>query len=208
MSFAKRLKQARKRQGLTQEELGKKSGLSTYTIQRYEYGKLSPKKDTVAKLATALNLDCNYTESGEAYFHAFPDVEPKQGQTETEKFNKEQYEDAIENILNEYVVLTSHYPKISEFVKKLENSEAYIQIEKNTEPYLMKNTADRLRKYHHSLILSQNYHALNEQGQEKLYNYSCDLLEIPKYRADTTPEHDDTTPDDPPSSNQEEPTKN
>ena len=53
MSFSDRLRQARKRQGLTQEELGKKSGLSTYTIQRYEYGKLNPKKDTVAKLATA-----------------------------------------------------------------------------------------------------------------------------------------------------------
>ena len=56
MSFSDRLRQARKRQGLTQEELGKKSGLSTYTIQRYEYGKLNPKKDTVAKLAAALNL--------------------------------------------------------------------------------------------------------------------------------------------------------
>ena len=44
MSFSDRLRQARKRQGLTQEELGKKSGLSTYTIQRYEYGKLNPKQ--------------------------------------------------------------------------------------------------------------------------------------------------------------------
>lgn len=68
MSFSDRLRQARKRQGLTQEELGKKSGLSTYTIQRYEYGKLNPKKDTVAKLATALNLGYDYTKSGEPYF--------------------------------------------------------------------------------------------------------------------------------------------
>ena len=60
MSFSDRLRQARKRQGLTQEELGKKSGLSTYTIQRYEYGKLNPKRDTVAKLATALNLGYNF----------------------------------------------------------------------------------------------------------------------------------------------------
>ena len=66
MSFSDRLRQARKRQGLTQEELGKKSGLSTYTIQRYEYGKLNPKKDTVAKLAAALNLGYNYTKRGGA----------------------------------------------------------------------------------------------------------------------------------------------
>ena len=69
MSFSDRLRQARKRQGLTQEELGKKSGLSTYTIQRYEYGRLNPKKDTVAKLAAALNLGYNYTKSGEPYFY-------------------------------------------------------------------------------------------------------------------------------------------
>ena len=49
---------------------------------------------------------------------------------------------------------------------------------------------------------------LNEQGQKKLYNYSCDLLEIPKYRADTAPDQGAPAPDEPPSPNQEEPDKN
>ena len=90
MSFSDRLRQARKRQGLTQEELGKKSGLSTYTIQRYEYGKLNPKKDTVAKLAAALNLGYNYTKSGEPYFYTFADTVPSREYEGVEDFNQEQ----------------------------------------------------------------------------------------------------------------------
>ena len=56
-------------------------------------------------------------------------------------------------------------------------------------------------------ILS-NLNSLNKQGQEKLYNYSCDLFKIPEYRADTAPDQEETAPDEPPSSNQKEPDKN
>ena len=106
MSFSDRLRQARKRQGLTQEELGKKSGLSTYTIQRYEYGKLNPKKDTVAKLATALNLGYNYTKSGEPYFYTFVDTVPSPEYKDAEDFNQEQYQNAIEKALEDVTLST------------------------------------------------------------------------------------------------------
>lgn len=101
MSFSDRLRQARKRQRLTQEELGKKSGLSTYTIQRYEYGKLNPKKDTVAKLAAALNLGYNYTKSGEPYFYTFADTVPSREYEGVEDFNQEQCRNAIEKALED-----------------------------------------------------------------------------------------------------------
>ena len=101
MSFSDRLRQARKRQGLMQEELGKKSGLSTYTIQRYEYGKLNPKKDTVAKLAAALNLGYNYTKSGEPYFYTFADTVPSREYEGVEDFNQEQCRNAIEKVLED-----------------------------------------------------------------------------------------------------------
>ncbi len=44
--------------------------------------------------------------------------------------------------------------------------------------------------------INDNLKELNQQGQEKLYNYSCDLLEIPKYRATTAPDQDKTAPDE------------
>lgn len=106
MSFSDRLRQARKRQGLTQEELGKKSGLSTYTIQRYEYGRLNPKKDTVAKLAAALNLGYNYTKSGEPYFYTFADTVPSREYEGVEDFNQEQRQNAIEKALEDVTLST------------------------------------------------------------------------------------------------------
>ena len=36
--------------------------------------------------------------------------------------------------------------------------------------------------------LINNFMSLNRDGQTKLYDYSCDLLEIPKYRADSAPD--------------------
>ena len=56
--------------------------------------------------------------------------------------------------------------------------------------------------------INDNLTELNEQGQAKLYNYSCDLLKIPEYRTDTAPDQEETAPDEPPSSNPEEPDKN
>lgn len=41
--------------------------------------------------------------------------------------------------------------------------------------------------------INDNLTELNEQGQAKLYNYSCDLLKIPEYRADTAPDQGETS---------------
>ncbi len=124
MSFSDRLRQARKKQRLTQEELGKKSGLSTYTIQRYEYGKLNPKKDTVAKLATALNLGYDYTKSGEPYFYTFVDTVPSPEYEDAEDFNQEQYQNAIEKALEDVTLSTigeKRYENIA-LVNEFENA--------------------------------------------------------------------------------------
>lgn len=312
MSFSDRLKQARKRQGLTQEELGKKSGLSTYTIQRYEYGKLNPKKDTVAKLATALNLGYDYTKSGEPYFYTFVDTVPSPEYEDAEKFNQEQHRNAIEKALEDVASST-----IGEAIKKIRKEKGLTQEElaKQTgislgaiqgyeqnryKPkfeqlqkiaialhcdvrHLMPNEFDVIENipllkdgtlflatsdsdsklgngdiynwffddahkeeflkaistayggeeikkvtllpsdelptvtpgaiYNFTFVnfserINDNLKELNQQGQEKLYNYSCDLLEIPKYRADTAPDQEETAPDEAPSPNQEEPDKN
>ena len=268
MSFANRLKQARKRQDLTQEQLSKRSGLSTYTIQRYEYGKLKPKKSTVAKLATALNLGYNYTNSGEPYFCIpinrpfIPDSDSELKIGLDERFNYEQYQDAIEKSLED-IKMPKFSSKISkslgEKIKELrvnkdltidELSElsgvsqevisccendgivpslnnifclavsldvssselfkcAYGHVpnwicEKNTseneiELLLFPSTVEKI---------NCNIEKLNKQGQEKLYNYSCDLLEISKYRADSALDQDETTQDETVSPKQEETDKN
>lgn len=155
MSFSDRLRQARKKQRLTQEELGKKSGLSTYTIQRYEYGKLNPKKNTVAKLATALNLGYDYTKSGEPYFYTLVDTVPSPEYEDAEDFNQEQYRNAIEKALEDVTLSTigeKRYENIA-LVNEFENAcfrlVNFPDNEEITEKYesLRKKLIDRLSSY-------------------------------------------------------------
>lgn len=51
----KRVKELRKSQGLSQEELAEKTGLSLRTIQRLEKGDTEPRGDTLKRLSIALN---------------------------------------------------------------------------------------------------------------------------------------------------------
>lgn len=52
------LKEARKRRGLTQEQLEKLSGIEQAVISRYERGAVgNPSFETVVKLADALKID-------------------------------------------------------------------------------------------------------------------------------------------------------
>ena len=49
-----KIKDLRKRRGLSQEELAEKSGLSLRTIQRIENGETDPRGDSLRRLAAAL----------------------------------------------------------------------------------------------------------------------------------------------------------
>lgn len=54
--IGKRIRQQRKIEGLTQEELAKKSGLSAMSIRRYESGERIAPKETIEKIANALDV--------------------------------------------------------------------------------------------------------------------------------------------------------
>lgn len=56
MDFSKRLKDARKLAGLTQDQLAEGCGLATITIRQYESGKREPRYDTVQKIAAYLHV--------------------------------------------------------------------------------------------------------------------------------------------------------
>ena len=73
MKFSECLKNARKKEGLTQSALAKKSGLAIGTIQQYELDKRSPRPYALSKIANALNMGCSYDKNGEPYFYDFKD---------------------------------------------------------------------------------------------------------------------------------------
>ena len=56
MKFNERLKELREKNNLTQEQLAKKSGVSSRMIQRYEYGTSRPRLDAAEKIAKALSV--------------------------------------------------------------------------------------------------------------------------------------------------------
>ena len=61
MTFSKRLKESRKKQGITLSELGNRINKTEATIQRYESGNIKNlKNDTIEELATALNVSPAY----------------------------------------------------------------------------------------------------------------------------------------------------
>lgn len=59
-------------------------------IAQYESGKRNPKKETLSKIADALNLGYSYTKDGEPYFYDFVDTIHTAEYEENEKFNNVQ----------------------------------------------------------------------------------------------------------------------
>lgn len=57
MTISKRIKEARKKVGLTQKELGARLGMSEAMIGQYETGYRRPKYSTLERIAEAVGLD-------------------------------------------------------------------------------------------------------------------------------------------------------
>lgn len=58
--FAKRLKQARKKAGLTQEQVSFELEISRSNISKYENGDISPNIKTIKELIKLYKVDANY----------------------------------------------------------------------------------------------------------------------------------------------------
>lgn len=93
MNFGKRLKEARNKIGFTQKQLAGKLGMAYQQIGQYESNTRNPKKETVAKIAAALNLGYSYTSDGEPYFYDFVDTVANQEHNEDKIFNFQQADD-------------------------------------------------------------------------------------------------------------------
>lgn len=54
--MGQRIQIARKRKGITQQQLADSLGLATGTVQQYELGKRTPKNDTIKAIAAILDM--------------------------------------------------------------------------------------------------------------------------------------------------------
>lgn len=57
MTVGENIKRIRKKKGLTQRRLGELCGINEANIRKYESGKQNPKIETLARIASALNVD-------------------------------------------------------------------------------------------------------------------------------------------------------
>ena len=85
MTIGERIRRYRKYAGLTQKELGLRSDIAEPTIRKYESNRLNPKKETLQKIAKALDVDI-YTLDPTLSDHGFKlDSLPKELRDEIEK---------------------------------------------------------------------------------------------------------------------------
>lgn len=77
MTFGERLREARKKNGLTQKELAAKIGAKHNSVSNWEKGKVMPYPDVIGYICGALGVDANYF---------FSDGADEQAETDTERF--------------------------------------------------------------------------------------------------------------------------
>lgn len=87
MDFKERLKDLRKRKGLSQVALAERLGLSKSTIGAYETGDIQPSLEAANAIADFFNVDLNYlmgAESGSTYY-----LDPEAAELATEIYNRD-----------------------------------------------------------------------------------------------------------------------
>ena len=65
MPTGEKIKEIRKKRGLTQKQLGDLCGMADSAIRRYENGRANPKLETIKKIATALDVSIDVLMTGE-----------------------------------------------------------------------------------------------------------------------------------------------
>lgn len=60
MTTGELIRKCRKAAGMTQKELGARSGIAEPTIRKYESNRLNPKIETIQKIANALGVEVDY----------------------------------------------------------------------------------------------------------------------------------------------------
>ena len=66
MDFAKKIKNERKKLGITQQELAERAGLSQRTIAAYEVKSVTARRKNIVKLAGALHVAVEYLVNEDA----------------------------------------------------------------------------------------------------------------------------------------------
>lgn len=157
------IKRTRKYRGLTQKKLGELCGIAESNIRKYENGKQNPKKETLQKIANALNARVFY----DCITHQLTLIPLGNNQSPADS-----YPDIIERLTRGERLSPMELLILGDLMHENERS--------------AQNYPKNFRRIEFA------YSQLNESGQEKAADYTEDLTKIPEYRKEPKPENSGT----------------
>lgn len=196
MSFANRLKEARKKVGFTQKQLADKLKITPAMIAQYETGKRKPRMDTLNKIADILKLGYNYAPNGEPYFFCSVDSKTEKEYAENELFNKSQYDDAISSNKTKKIIRVYHSHPKNTFEKVELNKPNFThqsdllldrmktEIELRAFEEQNKPTDDELSIMYKNAVISL-MNDMKHSGEAEILKYTKYIHSQPEYRKDT-----------------------
>lgn len=186
MNIGQKIKELRKKRGLTQKELGKRLNVSYQMIAQYESGRRKPKIEQLRKIAQALSVDLSEFTSDN--FRELPE------------FKLEVYGTAITNLIEQIKEGPCPLSKdmsnilLEELNQCIKKAYAIEDIELLKDFYL-ESEIKFSHKYLNALMkeyseysltdvvnLLNYYLMLSEDAQNKVIEYEMDLYEVPLYR--------------------------
>lgn len=196
MSIGLKIKEFRKRRGLTQKQLGDRCGIADSNIRKYENGQQNPKIETLRKIADALNA---IVIENNGQFDLIDEQQTIVKQISHITANDLMTYPTLEQTLSNYVKeLLSCYqadfkPITDKFFKESDlnyRSEVYNNIIHHVDVRVINGQPifDIYPLITFSLNsdsvdnnLLKKYTLLNSKGQNKLIEYAKDLAKIPEY---------------------------
>ena len=172
-NIGERIKEFRKRQGLTQRELAARIGTTQQNLAQYENGKRRPKPETVQRIAKALDIPETFLTREDA-INLF-----------TGSYNLEYSE-----MMKKRAESVSAISALNEQLQRIYNASGTDEGKENaislTKKYIEMhreniNFIDSITENDNALIYC--FHLLNYDGQEKALAYIIDLLKIPEYKS-------------------------
>ena len=150
-TIGNRIKKLRKKNNLTQEELGKKLFFTDKTISSWENNRTIPDINSITKLSNILKCSISYLLYGNKL----------QNNCETEIKIKVTYD--------EYLSIINNIKQTSKFIEKTKEYDTYYKLKNNNTNWL------RIRETGNKIILS--YKKLDKDNKEKKYEVLIDNKE-------------------------------
>lgn len=193
-AIGERIKKARQAKGLSQEELAQIINSTKSAISRYESGKRQPRLDQLHRIAVVLQVSDDYLLSGEAQVsqthlangvHIYKDTFPFKV---IEPFLDNPLSDSCDILYqDEYLIIAVEKKSTAtqEELEKILDVFAPFREQKSREDaeFLASIKAGEFHTR-----MNTAFHALNFLGKQEAAKRVEELTEIPRYRAETTPQ--------------------